>query len=191
MDAALPVPSLVARARAGDRAAFCDLHRRFARPVFLFLAGLLRRREDAEDAWQVAFLSAWRHLPRLREPEQFSSWLFRIARNAAHDVAERRRRWPGALPPGEDLLAACPPAGEGVADEAPVGAMLSTLEPQTRALVLLRAVQGWSAEDVGAAMSWSVATVRRRYARALSLLRARIETRGAVGAEAWRPRHVP
>ncbi len=169
MDALAP---LVERARTGDRAAFGDLHARFARPVFLTLVGLLRTREDAEDAGQVTFLAAWRHLPRLRRPERFPAWLFRIARNAAKDVAQRRRRFPAALPDPADLVAHPPGAPT---DGLP--ALVGGLQPATRALVLLRAVEGWSAEEVAAAFSWSAATVRRRYARALALLRARLEER--------------
>jgi RNA polymerase sigma-70 factor (ECF subfamily) len=168
MDATL---ALVERAQAGDRAAFADLHARFGRPLFLYLTGLLRLREDAEDAWQAAFLSAWRHLARLRRPERFAPWLFHIARNSAHDVARRRASFPQALGAGEDLLVARPDAQPGDAEAA---SLVAVLEPRTRALVLLRAVEGWSAEEVGAALSWSVATVRRRYARALDLLRARV-----------------
>ena len=163
---------LVERARTGDRAAFGDLHARFARPVFLTLVGLLRTREDAEDAWQVTFLAAWRHLPRLRRVDRFPGWLFRIARNAAKDVALRRRRFPAALPDAEDLVARPPGAPS---DDLPT--LVGGLRPATRALVLLRAVEGWSAEEVAAAFSWSAATVRRRYARALALLRARLEPR--------------
>jgi RNA polymerase sigma-70 factor, ECF subfamily len=190
MDAALALASVVERARSGDRLAFADLHARFGHAVFLFLAGLLRRREDAEDAWQVAFLSAWRHLPRLRQAERFSPWLFHIARNAARDVAARRRRWPDALPPGDDLLVApvapvAAPRDDATTDS--VASLVAGLEPETRALVLLRAVEGWSAEDVGAALSFSVATVRRRYARALALLKARVEAR--IGTEG-RTSHV-
>jgi len=169
MDALAP---RVERAQTGDRAAFGDLHARFARPVFLTLVGLLRTREDAEDAWQVTFLAAWRHLPRLRRPERFPAWLFRIARNAAKDVAQRRRRVPSALPDPTDLVAHPPGAPT---DGLP--ALVAGLRPETRALVMLRAVEGWTAEDVAAAFSWSAATVRRRYARALDLLRTRLDGR--------------
>lgn len=171
---------LVERARDGDRAAFGDLHARFARPVYLALVGLLRRREDAEDAWQVTFLAAWRHLPRLRRADRFPGWLFRIARNAARDVAQRRKRFPAALPDASDLVARPNglPAPPSAAD--PLPTLVGELRPETRALVLLRAVEGWSAEEVAAAFSWSASTVRRRYARALALLRARLVERNGT-----------
>ena len=173
MDATL---ALVERAQAGDRSAFADLHAQFARPLFLYLVGMLRFREDAEDAWQAAFLSAWRHVGRLRRPDRFGAWLFQIARNSVRDVALRRNTWPRALGSAEDLLVARP---EALPTDADAARLVAGLEPRTRALVLLRAVEGWSAEEVGAALSWSVATVRRRYARALELLRARVNERNS------------
>ncbi len=175
MDATL---TLVERAQAGDRSAFADLHAHFGRPLFLYLAGLLRVREDAEDAWQATFLSAWRHLGRLRRPDRFAAWLFHIGTNSARDVARRRTTFPKALGAGDDLLVARPDAQPGDSDAA---RLVAGLEPRTRALVLLRAVEGWSAEEVGAALSWSVATVRRRYARALDLLRAHVNERDSNG----------
>src|SRR5947208_17147115 len=99
-----PVASAVLRARAGDALAFEELYRRYGRPVFLYLVGCLRWREDAEDALQVAFLNAWRSLPDLDEPDRFPPWMFRIARNAATDVARKRRRQPSALPIPADLM---------------------------------------------------------------------------------------
>jgi RNA polymerase sigma-70 factor, ECF subfamily len=166
------VASLVLRARSGDAVAFSDLYARYGRGVFLYLVGLLRLREDAEDALQATFLSAWRHLGSLRDDDRFPPWLFRIARNAARDAMRRRSAWPQALGDGEDLLGASPPPREG--EHGDVRECLAGLRPKTRALVLLRAVNGWTAEEVGAAFSWSAATVRRRYARALALLEARL-----------------
>ena len=130
----------------------------------------LRWREDAEDALQIAFLNAWRSLPDLDEPERFRPWLFRIARNAALDVARKRRRHPSSLPLPDDLMSQQTSDLNGVSE---MPHLLAGLPAETRALVLLRAVEGWSAEDVGAALSWSASTVQRRYALALELLKAR------------------
>lgn len=176
-----PMAGTVERAKGGDRAAFEEIYRAFSRPLFLYLAACLRRREDAEDAFQAAFLSAWRHLPSLADAERFSPWLFRIARNAARDATRRRRLRPSPLGPAEDLIAG---GAEPSASASEVPRLLADLHPETRALVLLRAVEGWSAEEVGAAFSWSAATVRRRYARALELLKAR--QTGRNGHEALR-----
>ncbi len=168
--------SLVARAKRGDREAFSGLYAQVGHGVFLFLAGLLRRRDDAEDALQAAFLNAWAHLPELRREERFLPWLFRIARNAARDAARREARWPQPLADrGEDLVGPEDPGGaEGGAPHDDVRRLVADLKPDTRALVLLRAVEGWSAEEVGVALRMSAATVRRRYARALEHLRTRL-----------------
>ena len=164
--------STVERARAGDRQAFEELYRRYRRPVFLYLVGCLRWREDAEDAFQTAFVSAWRSLPSLDEPGRFPPWLFRIARNAARDILRKRRSLPSSLPVPEDRLDARDP-GHSSAQE--VSRLLASLKPETRALVLLLSVQGWSTEAAGAAFSCSAATIRRRYARALEALKSNSE----------------
>jgi RNA polymerase sigma-70 factor (ECF subfamily) len=162
----------VDRARAGDREAFAALHGSLGAPLFLYLAGLLRRREDAEDAWQTAWLRAWTALPTLRRTDRFSPWLFRIARNAARDAARRARTRAGR-PADEDLLAPETDVESGGEEE--VRRLVAGLKPETRALVLLRAVHGWSPVDAAHAMGWSVATARRRYAAALSGMKARLE----------------
>jgi RNA polymerase sigma-70 factor (ECF subfamily) len=168
---------LVRRAAAGEPAAFASLYDRFARPVFLTLVGLLRIREDAEDALQSTFLTAWERLPSLRRPSRFAPWLFRIARNKARDIARKRRERLLPEPPESDLLG--PFRAASSRDE--VSRILASLEPGTRSLVLLRAVHGWSAEEVAVALGKSPATVRRRYAGALERLRRRTGKGGEHG----------
>jgi RNA polymerase sigma factor (sigma-70 family) len=164
---------VVAAAR-GDREAFGRLYRRFARPVFLDLVARLGRPEDAEDALQASFLAAWTGLPRLGRPDRFVPWLFRIARNKARDHARRRRHGLDVLP--AQLPA---PAQRDAPQADALRALLDGLHPKTKAIVLLRALEGWSAEEVAAAHRLSVATVRRRYARALEHLRAALERRSS------------
>ncbi len=158
---------LITRAAEGDRPAFSQLYDRYSRPVFLTLVGLLRTREDAEDALQAAFLSAWKHLPALRRPDRFVSWLFRIARNKGRDAARRQRERPAWEQIGEDLI--CP--GDGASGDEELERLVAGLKPETRALVLLIAVQGWTTEEAAQAMGSSASTARRRYARALGHLR--------------------
>jgi RNA polymerase sigma-70 factor (ECF subfamily) len=163
----------VCAAVRGDREAFGRLYRRFSRPVLVDLVARLGSRDDAEDALQATFLAAWTGLPRLSSAARFVPWLFRIARNKARDQLRRRHL---------GVVRMLPPEAPGtVGVERPdldvVRGLVEELKPETRAIVLLRALEGWSAEEVAAAHRVSVATVRRKYAKALDHLRAGLERR--------------
>jgi RNA polymerase sigma-70 factor (ECF subfamily) len=157
--------ALVLEAARGDKVAFTALYDALARPVYAFLVALVKRREEAEDALHDAFLSAWTRLPSLREAERFVPWLFQIARNAA--LSGLRKRRPEGLvdePPAPDA------AGT---DES--AALLAPLDPDVRAVLLLRYVVGWSVEETAGALGKSPATVKRRAAEGLERLRVRLE----------------
>ena len=78
-----PDSELVAQWQAGDVRAFECLVRRHERRVFRLLYRMLGSREEAEDATQEAFLSLHRHGHRFRREARFSTFLYRVAANAA------------------------------------------------------------------------------------------------------------
>jgi len=75
--------SLLACARAGDPTAFAKLVMPHREAILRVTQRILRNREDAEDAVQTTFLAALSHLGDFRARSRFSSWLTRIALNAA------------------------------------------------------------------------------------------------------------
>src|SRR5262249_33660445 len=75
---------LVKASQAGDREAFGALVERYYSLISSLGCALMGSVSKSEEVTQDAFILAWRHLPRLREPERFRSWLFTITRNAAH-----------------------------------------------------------------------------------------------------------
>jgi RNA polymerase sigma-70 factor, ECF subfamily len=79
---------LYRRVRAGDLGAFDELYARYDARLFGFLRGLLGNREDAEDALHEAFLNTLKSRDVDLDSGGFRTWLFRIARNVAHN---RRR----------------------------------------------------------------------------------------------------
>lgn len=83
----------IAQAQAGDTVAFNRLVLRYQDTVFTLCYRLTGRPEDAADACQDAFLSAYRHIAGYRGG-QFRSWLLRIAANVCHDQHRARRRRP-------------------------------------------------------------------------------------------------
>src|SRR6201997_156793 len=84
--------SLLACARAGDTAAFASLVMPHREGILRLTQRILRNREDAEDAVQTAFLDALRHLDSFQGRSRFSSWLTRIALNAAFMKLRLSRR---------------------------------------------------------------------------------------------------
>jgi len=74
---------LLACARSGDSAAFESLVMPHRDAILRLARRILRNQEDAEDVVQIALLEAFRHLNAFEGRSRFSSWLHRIATNAA------------------------------------------------------------------------------------------------------------
>src|SRR5262249_41657385 len=74
---------LVVRCQAGDEQAFAEIIRTYDQRLRYFLLKLLADRHAAEDAAQDVWLDVYRGLVRLREPEAFRAWLYRLARDRA------------------------------------------------------------------------------------------------------------
>jgi RNA polymerase sigma-70 factor (ECF subfamily) len=86
-----PDELLVRRAQRGDRFAFEALVERHQDRLYTLAARVLGSREEAADAVQEALVRAWLALPKFRRDARFSTWLYRICVNAAHDARSRRR----------------------------------------------------------------------------------------------------
>src|SRR5215813_13997164 len=82
---------LVAAVLKGDRERFGDLIDRYQGRLVNYLFRLLRNADDAHDLAQEVFLKVYQVLDRFDPQYKFSTWLFRVAQNAAIDQIRRRR----------------------------------------------------------------------------------------------------
>ena len=82
---------LIERARRGDRAAFEALVRLKVDAVYGTALAILGHEADAQDAVQDAFVSAWRSMAGLRDPDRFEAWFGRIVVNACRMSLRKRR----------------------------------------------------------------------------------------------------
>ncbi|HJR18287.1 MAG TPA: sigma-70 family RNA polymerase sigma factor [Actinomycetota bacterium] len=162
----------VARARAGDGAAFDEIYRILAGSVYSYLVSQTHRREDAEDLTGQVFLEAMRGVRGFSgDASAFKGWLFRIAHNRAVDLARRLARRPeGSLEEAEELPA--PSATDeaaiaGVARERVWQAVLSLPEQQRRVLIL-RVGAGLNSREIAEALDKRIGTVKALQHRALS-----------------------
>jgi len=175
---------LVARAAAGEAAAFEQLMRRHNQRLFRTARSILKDDGEAEDAVQEAWLRAWRALPTFRTQSRLSTWLVRIVANEA--LGRLRRTTAQVIPleaamssPETDIQAAFadePDRGpDRLLARAQIRALLESridlLPEMYRTVFMLRAVEELSVEETAEVLDMPEATVRTRFFRARALLR--------------------
>lgn len=163
---------LVERLAGGDHWAKEALYRRYVRAVWSTALRLMGTRADAEDVVQDTFAEALRDLSLLRKPEALRPWLLQIVVHQAH----RRFRRRGILrklgldrgtPDATFAALAHPGASSDVrAELGLVDRALSRVSTEERFAWILRHVEGHSLEEVAAACNCSLATTKRRIAKA-------------------------
>ncbi len=177
MTATDPDAPLVRRAQRGDRLAFERLVDRHQHRLFTLAARTVGSRGDAEDAVQEAFLRAWRNIGSFRGGSLFSTWLYRICVNAAHDLRERR-----VPEPVEAEETVRDPRDRFLERElsGDLQQALNSLDDDQRRTVVLCDVLGCSYAEAAEAMDVAEGTVKSRLFRARRELAQRLGTGGAI-----------
>jgi len=176
-----PVPSLVGAVLAGEKEAFCDLVRKYQDFAYGLAVGMLADFDLAQDVVQEAFLSAYRDLPRLKDPARFGGWLRGIVRHTAHRALRDRehfrllteRLWHAIETSGDT------PAADQLADEAErretVRRALERLDDKNREVVSLYYIDGLSYSEIAGFLSVTQATVKGRLQRGRVHLREELK----------------
>jgi RNA polymerase sigma factor (sigma-70 family) len=171
---------LVERARSGDLDAFNDLVECYQDLLFSLVVRMVPDRDQAADAVQEAFFSAYRNIDRFRGGS-FRSWVSRIAINAAMDIQRLRKRRPVEPYPELDDESWQPPAP---ASADPVtssleaerhralNAALAQVTDDQRAAIVLFDIQGYDYAEIAAMTGVSLGTVKSRIHRGRLALRA-------------------
>jgi RNA polymerase sigma-70 factor, ECF subfamily len=157
-----PDAPLVQRAQKGDRWAFEQLVEPHQHRLFTLAARLLGSPDDAADAVQDALVRAWLALPSFRRGARFSTWLYRICVNAAHD--QRLKRRPAPL---EDVPEPADPRDQFLAHElsSELQAALNQLDEDYRTAVVLYDVLGCSYAEIAELTGVAEGTVKSRIFR--------------------------
>ena len=176
-----PDLELVERWQAGDDGAFADLVRRHEARVFRLLLRMLGSREEAEDVAQEAFLRLHCHGHRFRREARFSTFVYRVAANAALNYRRSRKRRRGRMDTlktrqeaGDDLPSSPrDPEGAALGSEVQkrVQEALLELPPDLRMALSLYDLEGQSYQEVARVLRIPEGTVKSRIHRARSALR--------------------
>jgi RNA polymerase sigma-70 factor (ECF subfamily) len=165
--------ALVRRAQRGDRYAFELLVEHHEQRMYTLAARVVGSRDDAADAVQEALVRAWLALPKFRGDARFSTWLYRIVVNAAHDVRTKRREQAVEEPPEpvdpRDRFAAQELSGE-------LQRALNELDESYRVAVVLYDVLGCSYAEIAEMTGVPEGTVKSRIFRGRTELAERLGT---------------
>jgi RNA polymerase sigma-70 factor, ECF subfamily len=182
---------IVVWAQDGAETAFRELVRRYQRPVFSLIYRMVRDREMAEDLAQETFIKVLNAIDSYRPEHKFSSWIFKIANNAAIDHLRRRDPDLLSLNGAPDAVSAerqeatalqVRDVGESPLDElearelgSHIETAISRLRPEYRACIMLRHVEGRAYEEIAAILDLPLGTVKTY------IHRARAELRDSLG----------
>jgi RNA polymerase sigma-70 factor, ECF subfamily len=182
--------TLLARMQAGDDDAFEVCVRTYCGRLLVVARRILRNEDDANEALQDAFLSAFKGICQFHGQSQLGTWLHRIVVNAALSRLRHRQRHPERSI--EDLL---PHFGEGEHQLDPpvpwkanpetivqdvetrqlVQACIYQLPDTYRIVLLLRDIEGLTTEETAQILGTSTAVVKTRLHRARQALRSLLD----------------
>ncbi len=188
---------LLAAAKNGEAEAFGELCERHAKKIFRVALRIVRNREDAEDAVQDSFLSAFLHLKAFDGRSRFATWLTRIAINSALGKL-RKKRGVREVSMDEPDPTVESRAHYEVPDSAPnpeenyhlrertaaVGRAIDGLRPRARKVIEFHQLQEHSMEETAKALGISTAAVKARMFHARIALR-RMPLLKRVGGSNW------
>jgi RNA polymerase sigma-70 factor, ECF subfamily len=154
--------ALLRRLRGGEMDAYGELVRRHARRAYSLAYGVLRHREDAEDAVQESFARTLDMIDRIDESRPFHPWFYRIVVNTA--ISLHRSRTVRQTSQIRDDVASPAAAPDRTVEldvlRRTLLRALDTLPEKQRAIVLLADMEGFNSAEIGEIMAMPAGTVR-------------------------------
>ncbi len=182
---------LVERTVAGDQRAYELLVIKYQRRIERLIGRMVRDVDLVQDIAQETFIRAYRALHQFRGEAQFYTWLYRIAVNTAKKALVDMKRNPvvtdSALRGSDDDDETSRVGNELTSEETPetvlaareiaeaVNTAMEALPEDLRQAVTLREIEGLSYDEIAAAMSCPIGTVRSRIFRAREAISARVK----------------
>ena len=169
---------LLQRSAQGDKEAFAELYKAASGFIYNVAYRIAGNREDAQEAAQEAFLRIFKYLKSFKFQSSFKTWVYRITVNAALTIRKKARAEQNRqVEFQENILtgtAGQEPAAENEIErslnEKKISDLLNTLNPEQRACMVLREIEGLSYKEIAQALNININTVRTRLKRARETL---------------------
>jgi RNA polymerase sigma-70 factor (ECF subfamily) len=182
---------LVARAIKGREESFEELVRRYQRPIAAYVYRMVGDYDSALDLTQEVFIKIYGSLARYRSEFKFSTWIYKIAHNAAIDHLRRNTSRDQSLVTEVDgasyelPLNSGRPTPEqeyaGKERRSEIEAVVSQLPPAYKELIVLRHSHDLSYDEIADVTGLPLGTVKNRLFRAREMMRDQFLQRGITG----------
>jgi RNA polymerase sigma-70 factor (ECF subfamily) len=182
---------LISKAISGREDSFEELVRRYQRPIINYVYRMLNDYEGSLDVTQEVFIKVYNSLERYSSDYKFSTWLYRIAHNAAIDHMRRSPSNQQSLETENgdgayQLQIECPnPTPEQDRERSEwrteIEAVVGCLPPAYRDLILLRHSKDLSYDEIADVTGLPLGTVKNRLFRAREMMRELFVARGVTG----------
>jgi RNA polymerase sigma-70 factor (ECF subfamily) len=174
---------IIERTLRGEPDAFSMLVRRWERQIYGLTLRMLGHDDEAKDATQETFLSAYRNLGKFRGEAKFSSWIYRIALNVCNTRLRNRTRGVVSLEEHQES-SGCEVAAEiddlgSVIQREQVARLvrraLQALPAEMRQVIIMKEYDGLKFSEIAEILGIPVSTVKTRMYTGLVELRKRLE----------------
>src|SRR5499433_4590032 len=181
-DLELTDTQIIERTLKGEPDAFNMLVRRWERQIYGLTLRMLGRDEEAKDATQETFLSAYRNLSKFRGEAKFSSWIYRIALNVCNTRLRSRSKVTVSLDEqremtGLEIAAEGADLGSGIQQEQVtrhVRRALQGLPAEMRQVIIMKEYEGLKLSEIADVLGIPISTVKTRMYTGLTELRKRL-----------------
>jgi RNA polymerase sigma-70 factor, ECF subfamily len=182
---------LVGKAIRGQESGFEELVRRYQRPITAYIYRMLGDYDLSLDVTQEVFIKVYNSLDKYRAEYKFSTWIYRIAHNAAIDHMRRNSIQPSSIETEnadgsyELQLESSLPSPEKDRERSEwrteIEAVVKCLPPAYKDLIVLRHSQELSYDEIAEVTGLPLGTVKNRLFRARELMRELFVERGFSG----------
>ena len=171
---------LIEKCLNGDIKAQYQLYKQYSKAMYNIAIRFLNNKMDAEDILQESFIKAFNRLEELQNKELFGSWLKRIVINNC--ISLQRKRKIAFEEIDEEKYGEVMEMDEGMPEVDPdlVHGAIKELPPKGRAVLVMRALEGYSHKEISETLGISVSTSKTQYHRALNLLNQKLKGKADV-----------
>ncbi|GIO97048.1 RNA polymerase sigma factor [Paenibacillus lautus] len=170
------IEAVVEQVKAGDKHAYQAIILQFERQMYTYCYYILKNHAETEDAVQEIFIRAYEHLHQYKRQVSFSAWLYKMAYHHLINIKKKQSRFLNLIEHCKEQQ----PVMQISQHEPVVYELLTYLTAEERHILLLKAVEQYTFEEISDIMGIKSATIRKKYERLRHKLMDQISKKGEV-----------